>query len=68
MLVLTRQTGQKVLIGDSIRLVVVSIGDNQVRLAIDAPREVPIRREELLLRDWAHASRGLCGAVGEGQA
>ena len=47
MLVLGRKVGGEVLIGDDIRLVVVSIRGNQVRLGFDAPPEVAVRRSEI---------------------
>jgi carbon storage regulator len=47
MLILTRKAGEAVLIGEHIRLAVVAIRGSQVRLAITAPRTVPIRRAEL---------------------
>jgi carbon storage regulator len=47
MLVLSRKSGQEVVIGDNIRLTVVAIRGNQVRLGFTAPPEVSIQREEL---------------------
>ncbi len=47
MLVLSRKTGERVLIGDEITVTVVRIGPNTVRLGIDAPRSLNIVREEL---------------------
>jgi carbon storage regulator len=47
MLVLTRKLGEEIKIGDNIRLIVVAIRGNQVRLGFRAPPEVPIQREEL---------------------
>lgn len=47
MLVLSRKLGEKVAIGGGIVLTVVRIDRNQVRLGIEAPEEVPIRRGEL---------------------
>jgi carbon storage regulator len=44
--------GQKILIGDDITIVVTGLsGGLQVRLGIDAPRDVPVMREELLERE-----------------
>ncbi|HXW69429.1 MAG TPA: carbon storage regulator CsrA [Dissulfurispiraceae bacterium] len=47
MLVLTRKTGQIITIGDEIRIKVVDVGNGIVKLGIEAPRELPIFREEL---------------------
>ena len=47
MLVLSRKQGQEVAIGDNIRLTVVAICGNQVRLGFMAPPGVSILREEL---------------------
>lgn len=48
MLVLSRRVGEEIIIGDSIRVRVLSIVGNQIRLGFVAPREVTIHREELL--------------------
>jgi carbon storage regulator len=48
MLVLSRKVNEHVVIGDQIRVTVVSIRGNQVRLGFEAPPNVPILREELL--------------------
>ena len=47
MLVLTRKAGESVYIGQDISVTIVKVNGRQVRLKIDAPREVPILREEL---------------------
>ena len=47
MLVLTRKAGQTINIGDDIRIKIVEIGNGFVKLGIEAPRELPIYREEL---------------------
>lgn len=47
MLVLSRKTNERILIGDGIRITVLSIRGNQVRLGIEAPGEVRVVREEL---------------------
>ena len=47
MLILTRRLGEKVLIGDEITVQVLEVNRNQVRVAINAPRDVLILREEL---------------------
>jgi carbon storage regulator len=48
MLVLSRKLGEKILIGDSIWVTVVDIDRGKIRLGIEAPRDVPIYRQELL--------------------
>lgn len=48
MLVLSRKTGQTILVGDGIEVTVVRVEGDQVRLGISAPKEVPILRKELL--------------------
>jgi carbon storage regulator len=47
MLVLSRKLGEEVVIGDNIRVTVVAIWGNRVRLGFEAPAEMLIRREEL---------------------
>ena len=50
MLVLSRRIDEKITIGDDISLTVLSIAGNQVRLGIDAPKEVPVHREEIYFK------------------
>lgn len=47
MLVLTRQRDQRIIIGDDIVITIVQINGGKVRLGIEAPQEIDIRREEL---------------------
>ena len=47
MLVLTRRLGEMIRIGDDISIRVLDIQRGQVRVAIDAPREIPVHREEV---------------------
>jgi len=47
MLVLSRKLGEQIIIDDHIRITVVAIHGNQVRLGISAPRDVEIHREEV---------------------
>ena len=48
MLVITRKPGESFLIGDDIKIMVVGVNRNQVRIGIDAPPNVDILREELI--------------------
>jgi carbon storage regulator len=48
MLVLSRKLGEKIHIGDNICITVVDIDRGKVRLGIEAPRSVPVYRQELL--------------------
>jgi carbon storage regulator len=50
MLILTRKDGEAITIGDDITLRVVMVDGTHVRLGIDAPREVPVHREEVAER------------------
>lgn len=47
MLVLSRKANQSIMIGDDIRLVIVSVDHDQVKVGIDAPRHVPVHRSEV---------------------
>ncbi len=48
MLILTRTPEQTLIIGDNVRIKVLGITGKQVKLGIDAPRSVPVVRQELL--------------------
>ena len=48
MLVLSRKVGEKILIGDNIAVTVVRVAQGIVRIGVDAPKELPIVREEIL--------------------
>jgi carbon storage regulator len=47
MLILTRKSGEGIRIGDRITLKVIEIRGNQVRLGIDAPKDMSVHREEI---------------------
>jgi carbon storage regulator len=47
MLVLTRKKTQTIVIGESVKITVLHLGGDRIRLGIEAPADVPIRRGEL---------------------
>lgn len=53
MLVLSRKTKEQIIIGDDIRITLVRIDGNKVRIGIDAPKEVRVLRGELSLTNEA---------------
>ncbi len=50
MLVLTRKSGEGIRIGDDVRIVVVEVKDNQVKLGIEAPQSLMVHRDEIYRR------------------
>lgn len=50
MLVLTRKIGEKIVINDDIVLTLVQVRGDKARIGIEAPREIPVHREEVLTR------------------
>jgi carbon storage regulator len=63
MLVLSRKPGESVVIGDAIRVTVVHAGSGRVRLGIEAPRDLPVHRDEIRRRieqgvPWVPADAG----------
>jgi carbon storage regulator len=49
MLVLSRKPGERILIGNDVKITLIRIGPNSVRIGIDAPGHLNIVREELVL-------------------
>ncbi|MHB8140211.1 MAG: carbon storage regulator CsrA [Vulcanimicrobiaceae bacterium] len=47
MLVLSRKINQSIMVGDDVRIVIVSVDRDQVKLGIEAPRDIPVHRSEV---------------------
>ena len=65
MLVLSRKLNQSIVIGDDVRIVVVSVDRDQVKLGVEAPREVSVHRSEVyeqIKKAGRAASKGRNGA------
>ncbi len=58
MLILTRRQGESIIVGDNVRITVISVKGNQVRIGVEAPKTVSVQREEIAVKK-DHNSGGL---------
>lgn len=50
MLILTRKTGESIMIGDSVLVKVLGVRAGQIKIGVDAPKDLPVHREEIYKR------------------
>lgn len=65
MLILSRRKGESFLIGENIKITVLSQRSNQVRIGIEAPRSMPVQREELLIDTTADGAEPVAAALAD---
>ena len=64
MLILTRRVGETLMIGDDVTVTVLGVKGNQVRIGVNAPRDVAVHREEIFERirqEKTHEEEGTSG-------
>jgi carbon storage regulator len=62
MLILTRRVGETLMIGDEVTVTVLGVKGNQVRIGVNAPKDVSVHREEIyerIKKEQAESAAGL---------
>ena len=65
MLILTRRVGETLMVGEEVTVTVLDVKGNQVRIGINAPREVAVHREEIYERIKAEEGQDSPGNITE---
>jgi carbon storage regulator len=58
MLILTRRVGESLMIGDDVNVTVLGVKGNQVRIGVNAPKDVSVHREEIYQRIQQEKAEG----------
>ena len=64
MLILTRRVGETIMIGDGVTVTVLGVKGNQVRIGVNAPKDIAVHREEIYERIKAEQSGDAPGHSG----
>ena len=65
MLILTRRVGETLMVGDEVTVTVLGVKGNQVRIGVNAPKEVAVHREEIYQRIQKEKEGGPSSGVAE---
>jgi len=65
MLILTRRVGETLMIGDEVTVTVLGVKGNQVRIGINAPKDVAVHREEIYQRIKREQQGPEAGSAGD---